>query len=378
MFTGASIEAQLRAFLHGTARRLLWARTVEAAAGAATAAGLVAAALELVWLLATAVGRPLPVGRWQILLVVPAAAAIGALARLIRGVSLHQAAAFMDVRGGLQERLTTALELAEAGGPEESMRHYACWQALRAAQASQAAQASPWRSRSQRFAAPLTLTLLACVVLALLGGDGRGTSPRDLAARLAAVPRDQRQALSADLRQAAGEAGQDSQLAAELLQAADVVEVGDSDRLAALLPSLQEAARSSPGRALSAVGELLAALKRAGAGVAGKADGEGPGGSQPSVKPNGGDGPRRPAPAAVNVYDPLYKPPPSGPEGGEGLPATSAGAEPLVPYADAWAAARARADQALRQGQVPAQYTNLVRDFFLSAPGDGPDAQGTE
>jgi len=92
------------------------------------------------------------------------------------------------------------------------------------------------------------------------------------------------------------------------------------------------------------------------AGAGGGEDATGVARSRPAAGGGNGGG-------VVRVWDPLYakvaaEGPPSG-DRGDGV-----GETPMVPYEDAWAAARRRAAEALVGDTVPAEYRRMVREFF--------------
>ncbi len=88
-----------------------------------------------------------------------------AVAVVVRGVSLHQAALYVDGRANLGERLTTALELERTGGSvfAEAVRQ----QALAAVQRHRPGRMGFWR-RTRRTPAAVGLLALACGLVLLV------------------------------------------------------------------------------------------------------------------------------------------------------------------------------------------------------------------
>ena len=279
----------------------------------------------------------------------------GWLARMVRGVSLEDAAEFLDGRATLNERLATAVYLTQDHPRTGAMARAVFSQALAALHDRRPHKAPMWR-RTRAAAAALVLAVLVCAAVALLPGRG-GPDVRELAVALGQMSPRQRARIAEALLRAARSA--DPRLAEALAGAAKLIQVEDADAVAKTIRKLRE-----QGFSLVTVipAELLVA--------AGLGGGGGDTAKQAGLRPANGvarhtdDGNIAPAPASdpnarrVLVYDPNYD-----------TPATSALSRPpadaLVPYDTAWSAARDRAARALARGNVPARYRPIVRAFFL-------------
>lgn len=296
-------------------------------------------------------GELVTLPRWCPLVLCPLAAVVAAAATAIKGVTLHEAAAWLDARGNLRQRLVTAAELAHASDAcPAALAVYA--QALEALAKANAQPPTPAHS-AHPSAAAFGLSLALAALLTFVPVVGLPT-PDDGLVRLAqAVPTlsaAQRAQLTEAFRQAAAAA--DPNIAAQLARAATVVEVQDAQELQKVLAKLREMGYQ-PLDALPA--SVLAA---AGLGPRG-----GPGASPlPVVKVTDAN----PAPPAVRdgdgtvrVFDPAYA---------ALVKAAStqniAFDASMASFEDAWFAARARAAAAARSGQFPPQYQQLIRDYF--------------
>jgi len=411
------MREDLTRILRSASRRLVWTRAAEATAVGAIGGGLCAAVLQAACLLAplsrtgamllclTALIAALAILRWMschgrlspamtILLVVlwwlgivvgeaylvggaipptaagrvallllPAGALVAGLPVLIRGVPLRAAALVLDVRVGLGERLSTAAELVESAAADTSAAKCVYRQALEAAERARALRVPLWR-RTRTTAGALGLAILLCGVLAIVPapepvragpalaatGDGPSALPDDGGQALRAIPPEavrraavhrvlsevpaaERSRMVEALRRQAEEAD-DAEKARALLAAAEAIEAGDAEALEASLDELARLGAEPP----SAVGEALASAT---------ADG--------------------PVPRRVGVWNPEYArelaPKGATPRAGNG----ERRVERFVQPEDAWAAARRRAAESLRDAAaVPPEYRRLVRAFFLS------------
>jgi hypothetical protein len=410
--------------MRSAAGKLLRVRAAEAAAVCATAAALAAAAVQSAWAVAYAAptaaagicllpaalgiwialspgaGRALRLGRllrvlaggvcvaagaggaaavaggWHVqvskavvpLILLPVGAILGALGALLRRPTPRDAAVLLDRRGGLRERLSTAVELASSADADAPVARFVYAQALAGLRARRPQRGPMWR-RSRATAAALGLSLVLCAALAFVptvGLRGEGDVIGRLAGSLDALSPAQKQALAEALRAAARDAD-DEQTAQKHVEAARMVELGDAEQLRKLLGELKRAGlkieKVVPGDVLAAAGIGAGGEPGAGGRAALAAKGTG---WPPS--PNGSGPPRDASQAPepnVRVYDPLYeelvKPgtaPAKGPGGG--------GQEGMVGFDDARAAHRARAASALTSDAIPPKYRPIVRDFFLA------------
>ncbi len=106
-------------YLRRTSRRIGACRVIEAAGLGVIVGGLAAAGGQIVFWLA---GRP---HRAAGIMILAAGLLAGAIVALIKGVSLRQAAGYVDSRATLDERLTTAVELAAAGDSSPAAQYVA-------------------------------------------------------------------------------------------------------------------------------------------------------------------------------------------------------------------------------------------------------------
>jgi hypothetical protein len=421
------MRQEVIAILHGAARKLLLTRAAEAAAVVATAAGLSAAALEAAWALAKpapavaailcalavaagvsivafpAIPRSLRVERRLGLLasgfcviagaagamavitgsyahlsksalpliLLPAGALVGFAAVVARGVSLREAAIYLDVRCKFGERLSTAAELSSSDHADGPLARCVYSQALDAVRAHPPRALAMWK-RSRATAGALGLAALLAATLTFLPG-GRPGEAGSLAVRLAesleTMTPAQRKELSDAFRAAAQGARGDPELAGKLEQAAKVIEVKDAEKLKEVIRALEKAG-FAPVSVVPQDLQAVLGLSGAGEGAGGNGGtnpllasrngGGGNGGAPTTRHTNGTD--TQPGESYVSVYDPQYANLMAGrPATGESAKVAPAEA---VPYQDAWSAARRSAAENLARGRTPPQYRQLVRDFF--------------
>lgn len=346
------MHEELRGILRHTARRLLWTRAAEAAAVGAVAGGLCAAALQLAGLLGWLHWR----FAWAPLLAIPLGALVGAMARLVRPVTVLQAAAWLDAHGAYAEQCTTAAELMSSKNPDPPAVAYVCRKALEALRNDR--RPLRFRRRGRATLGAIALAVLLCLTLALLPEKPAQSPWHRLAAQAAALSQPQRKQAAADLLRQAQQAEGDSALAQDLAQAAAALNQERREFITMDLAELQAALEQAPKEVAQAV---MRALQDAVSGVEGAGEPSPAGAPQTALAPTT-------APAArgdVTVYDPLYRP--SG-----AATASMPTGSPQVPYQDAWTAAQSRAEAQLRTGQVPPEYRELVRKYFLSPIGDSP------
>ena len=265
----------------------------------------------------------------------------GALVTLVRGADVREAAAALDSRAGLAERLSTVAERPRPEAGEASAGGFLRRQALAAMRDRGADRLGLW-TRTPATGGALGLVALVCGALALLPAaftDGEAPldtrpegmisapEPNDSAPgvaltreRFAGMSAASRQAFADALRNRA-ERSENPARAEALRRAAEAAERGDYEDMVA---RLREAGASET--------DLPSDLARVVPGETGPAAGEGD-------EPDGGTSGRAVEGAA----------PPGAPE--------------------AWRETRRRAEAALSSpGRVPPEYRNLVRAFYL---GDG-------
>jgi len=316
-------------------------------------------------------------------IVLLAGGAAGAAVAVARGASVQEAAILLDVRCDLGERLSTAAELALAGRSDAPLAPVVLGQALWAIKGVPWGLRQFWR-RGRATAGAMGLSAVLCLTLAALS-SGRSVNPplQALVQSYETLPAVDRQKLAEDLRRAAKLAQENPALARRLLAAAgaaasdqavefkeNLTEVEKSILSGVKLPPAaaeilrragEQFAHSGPeGQAAADSNALLAGP---GAGAALDANRAG----QP-VFP-GGEGGFDKTPAVVRVFDPEYAKVLAGnPQAGAVLPGGSSpdAGKGYVFGNAAWAAAKDKASQAISAGNIPPQYRQLVRDYFLS------------
>ena len=144
--------------------RLTAARAVEtglrAALPAATAAFLTMAASAAVYSFLPAWYRELAYP-FAPLVLVPAAFLAGAVLRLARPVTLHDAAIYLDREAGLLERVSTAYELSRRGDPDTDLGQLVCGEARQICHDFRPS-AIPYTRRAAALARYLVAALLIC------------------------------------------------------------------------------------------------------------------------------------------------------------------------------------------------------------------------
>ncbi len=294
--------------------------------------------------------------RWAPLLLPLITAAVAAAARAAAGVTVAQAAACLDRKAGLRERLVTAAELA--GREDVTPTAQAVYAQALEALAALTPQQQSAREDAGAWHAAAALVLVLAVLLTLVPVVGLSQEDARVSQLVEAVPTmsaQQRAQLTEAFRQAALAAAKDANVAAELARAAAVVEVQDAQELQKVLAKLRamgyQPLDSLPASVLAAAG-----IRPKGAApvatpppIAGDAN--------RSIAARGGEG-------AVRVYDPAYA---AMVKAAASSPAMTAPA--MTTFEDAWSAARARAASAARRGDIPPQYQQLIRDYFGSSVG---------
>jgi len=333
------VPDKLLEYLRRTSRRILLRRLVENAVVGAIVGGLLAAGCQFaLW----SIGIPHRITGASVVL---ASMLIGVLAAVIRGVSMRQAARYVDNLAALDERLTTAVQLARAGDRSPAaMCVYA--QAGRAARSDRAAGVNLWiRGRVTVGAAILALFL--CGAAAMLP-QRRGVNEQVIDA-LAGMSPEAVKALAAEFARAAQATESDSPL---LARAAKATEHKDARVLASVLADLER-------RGVKLVRilrpEVLALATSGGSDASGGAE------TQPAISKS--PSPIRVAGGVVHVWDPIYDKLGSGRSPAAKTPAPAV-PQAAVRYSDAWSAARLRASESLRTGSIPHEYRAMVRDFF--------------
>ena len=326
-------------YLRRTSGRILGRRTIEAAGLGVIVGGLAAAVGQIV--LWTA-GLP---HRAAGIMILAAGLTTSAIVALIKGVSLSQVARYVDHRAALDERLTTAVELAATGDRSPAAKCvYA--QAVEAARSAEASAVNLW-VRGRVTAGGAMLAVLLCGSLAMLP-QHRGPAEQ-IIETLGRMSPEAVKALAEEFARAARAADANAPL---LARASEATRQKDARALAAILADL----RRRGVRLVRIVRPDVLALATAGGS---KANGSAE--TRPVAPSRGGA--NRHAGGPVHVWDPLYDKFNAN-AGSTSRPATVDDPLPTVSYRDAWTAARIRAAGALRTGSVPPEYRRMVRDFF--------------
>jgi len=362
----ASAWRRVRAGLHPEPLVQWIVALVPAVAGAAGVAGVLT-------------GAAAHVPKNALVLIVPAAAALAAAAALLRAASLASVAASVDARAGLRERLRTALETS-GDETDEQFAAAVRAQALQAASRPDVRGVRFWK-RSRATVGAVGLALAATALMLpweplLSPADNEQRRWRQVSAQ---AGRSLEEALAALVDPAAaGDAEIASHVGrleelASALQTARLASGGawrdaalDLDRVTAALRRAVASGRLDAATA-GKMARLADALERIGAEIAQRMGAE----EVARAGAGGGGKPHPPQPATgpagwTTVYDPRYAALATMPATGA---ATGAGAAaPVVgrTFDDAWADAQARANRAIDRGDVPAEYRQLVRDFFAT------------
>ncbi len=321
-------------------------------------------------------------------LIFPAGVILAFMVVLIRGAALVQVAVLVDRRADLRERLSTALELIESGEPEADLpfAHAVREQAIAAADGPRMGQVGFWNA-ARATGGALGLAVVAAVLMLAAEplespSAARQRRWRSVSSQAGENILKQLEAIRAPEANASAVTEQIHRLEklAETLHAAKPTDAkqwtGKVVELEEITEALRQAVRSGKVDAKTAeqIGRLINSLERVAAGIS-----EGMSGNEyartgddggrlgraervpPLFIPKGGTTLRSvPAYAPLTVYNPSHIPP----------TATAAtGTAPAeinvqIPYDRAWADARRRAAEAMDKGTVPAEYRQLVRDFF--------------
>jgi hypothetical protein len=348
------MQREVHILLRRLAWRMLWTRAAEWAAVGATVGALAAATLMLVRAALPPLVVSLPPLWFFSAVLLPCGALVGVLAALLRGVGVREAAVFVDLRYGLQERLATAAELS-AGGRDDPAARCVFEQALAGVGSLQGRVR--FRTRTRRTPAALLLGAMLCAALLLLPQRRANDETAQLARQVAALRADQRRALAQALREEATrrEIGEEK----SLQDAAAVIELSDERELRRVLAALKKRGVHLREIAPPALREKLGfpvegTADQGSARVQRQEPGPGEAFAFPGETTAGGEG----------VYHPAYAD--IVPPGEE-----SAGFVATTP-AEAWRMAQDRAALALHHGDVPAEYRPIVRAFFDIPPDAAP------
>ena len=329
---------------------------------AAVAAGLLvaggsagAAGAMLGWLVwAPAWGAPV--------VLICAAVAAGAVLAVVRGVSVLQAAVYLDIHGRLDERLATAAEAAtnEADGPLAE-RLYA--QALDALSGAPYRKVPAWK-RTRATLGALVLAVPLCVLTGLLPTlkSAEIADLGDLPGAVTDMSGPERVLVVGVIEGLAKGGGVPAAVAEALGELAPAVGSGNDERVTRaveeLVKKLEVADEATQRRIEDAI--LAAARTSAGAGTGSKGGaGDGAGGNDAR-----GDGPTsdpaRVGGTGVAVYHPEYAAKMR--KNGDRAP----GDDGRVSMDYVWRRSCIEATHALDTGQVPFEYRPIIRKFFAT------------
>lgn len=324
------------------------------------ALGWVAASVAALGLLVSRLQPYWPAWAWPAVLI-PLAALTAGLAAWLGRPSFVQAAIRVDRLGGFHDRVATAAELIEKKGHSAFSPAQECLlrQAAGTLRGAGGSRLSFW-TRTRRMPAMLLLTMMLCGALLLPDLLNRRD---DLGSQLAGLSEAQRRELAQRLHQQGASASAEKKAA--LTEVAKVVEFTSQADLEEALRKLDAQGHGGELRKLLAQEVRLLAQT-------GSPGGNG-GGNRSSTAPDTQPHPpafaqlRPEGPARVRVWDPDYaRLLTTRPVGQGGTDPAPAG--PLVPFDQAWQAARRKAEQALDAGEIPPEHRSLVRRFF-----DPPD-----
>ena len=290
--------------------------------------------------------------------------AIGAIPALARGVSAMQAAVYLDIHGGFDERLATAAEAAD----EQAQGTFADGlyaQALDVLADPNSRKVPAWK----RTRATLGALALAAALCGLTGslpalktvGRAGVTDLADLPEALKEMGPGQLRVIEVAMETLADEPGVSADVAKALRKSAGAVRGKDGKRLKdALARALARADAATRKRIEDVI--LAAAQSTSGAGAGGTGGGSAPAPSSTRPSTGAGSDVARVGGSGVVVYHPEYAKQMR--KGGH----AAAGDEGRVSMDHMWRRYRDNAVDALDNGQVPAEYRPIIRKFFDTEP----------
>jgi hypothetical protein len=276
----------------------------------------------------------------------------GPVAPLVRGVSVRQAAVWLDHQLHAGDRIATAAEALRSDRPIGEEAALIADQAQNVLSSRQPTSGAYWK-RTRRTAALAGLAVGVCLLAGTLGpAAARDAFSVRLADAAAELDESQRRRIARAMRTAARSS---DSAKAELLREAAVVMVdaSDRDRLAELLQELRQRGYDVRRDVPKGVMEELA--RRAGGGGGEAADRAGnDNGSEIEPDANASAGPARwvfvATPATTDQGDPDQ--------------ADRAVRPETLPWEKAWQRARQRAGDALVGGRLPSQYRELIERYY--------------
>ncbi len=293
-----------------------------------------------------------PVGWWLAARGLGVVAVAGPVTPLVRGVSVRQAAVWLDHQLRAGDRIATAAEALRSGRPIGEETRLIAAQAQDILASREPTSGAYWK-RTRRTAALAGLAVGVCLLAGTLGP----ATPRDafsdrLASASAEMEETQRRRIARAMRSAARSS---DAAKAELLREAAVVMVdaSDRDRLAELLQELRRRGYDVRRDVPKDVMEELA--RRAGGGGDDVADRAGNG--------NGG-AIEQDANASAGPAQWVFVATPATTGRGDPGQADRAVRPETLPWEEAWQRARRRAGDALVAGRLPVRYRELIERYY--------------
>ncbi len=311
-------------------------------------------------------------------LIFPAGVFLSIVIVLVRGAALRNIAVLVDRRSSLRERLSTALELVQSGerSPFAEAVHA---QALAAADKRDFRRVGFWTAARATGGAFGLAVVAAALMLAVEPLESPSARQQR---RWQGISSQAGENILKQLATVKAQTADDSAIAEQIRRLEKLAETlraargGDAKQwrgkvveLDEITKALRDAVNSGKVDAVAAerIGRLIDAMERTAAAIA-----EGMGGNEyvrtgsDGESPGWAEGPQFTPPARteaswapLTVYNPSAATPTT-----TATDTAPAGINVQIPYDRAWADARRRAAEAMDKGTVPAEYRQLVRDFF--------------
>lgn len=293
-----------------------------------------------------------------------AGALAGAALACVRGVSVLQAAVYLDIHGRLDERLATAAE-AVADKADGVLANQLYAQALDALAITPYRKIPAWK-RTRATLGAMALAAALCGAMGSLPSLRAAAEPvvanlADLPAAVGEMGSRKIHLVVAAMRTSAAGKGVGAEVSAALRESARAVARKDPEQVARAMDELAKALETADDATRR---RIKAAILAAAGASGGGGDGAKSNGAKTVAGGNGqGDGQTRGG-KGVLVYDPAYAA--AMKQMGKGAP--DAGDDNRVAMDDVWRDSRAKASAALDAGRVPAEYRRIIRKFFATEP----------
>lgn len=290
---------------------------------------------------------------WRAGRVLLAVVIVGPIPALLGGVSLRQAAVWLDGQLGTKDRIATAFEKLQSEDAATPEARLIAAQAAELLESRRPGRGSWWR-RTRATAAAAGLAAVVCLLAGVLGGPpDRDTFADRLARGAGQLSEAQRRRIAAAMRAAARSANTGR---AELLRetAVVMVDADDRDRLAKLLRRLRrqgyDVRKDVPPEVLEALARMGGDGERS-ADMTGQSDA---GNADIRRDANAAEGPAR------WVFSPT-----AGDEGSEDANGPLQADRPTMSsWQQAWQRARRRASDALARRRLPGEYRELIVRYY--------------